>query len=138
MQPGRLLTVALRSDRDRGGIGYDPASEAITDAQRLAGERPLHFDVAATVPAGWNGFDAAFSHEVLYLIHDIPAHAAEVFRALAPGGSYYAVMGVHTGSPVLVEWHEAHSVELNMPPLNEIDDVVASFEAAGFTARRRG
>ncbi|HEY3832726.1 MAG TPA: class I SAM-dependent methyltransferase [Acidimicrobiia bacterium] len=116
------------------GFGYDPASEAVADARRLAGERPLHFETAATVPAGWDGFDVAFSHEALYLIHDIPTHASDVFRALAPGASYYAVMGVHTGSPVLSDWHAAHSAELNMPPLNDIDDVVASFESAGFTA----
>src|SRR4051812_23499527 len=59
----------LRLLADRCGIaegfGYDPASGAIEDAQRLAGQRPLQFEAAETVPAGWRGFDAAFSHEVL-------------------------------------------------------------------------
>jgi SAM-dependent methyltransferase len=66
----------LRLLADRCGIvegfGYDPASE---DARRLAGRRPLHFEVMDTVPVGWGDFDAAFSHEVLYLLHDLPAHA---------------------------------------------------------------
>jgi hypothetical protein len=36
-----------------------------------AGRRPLHFEVANTVPARWDGFDVAFSHEVLYLLDDL-------------------------------------------------------------------
>src|SRR5450755_4684556 len=51
------------------GRGYDPAAAAIDDARRLAGHRPLSFEVADTVPAGWRSFDGAFSHEVVYLLH---------------------------------------------------------------------
>jgi hypothetical protein len=29
------------------------------------------FDVAETVPHGWDRFDVAFSHEVICLIHDL-------------------------------------------------------------------
>src|SRR5437879_1362863 len=57
------------------GCGYDPASGAIEDARRLARERRLEFVTAETVPDGWDGFDVAFSHEVLYLLHDLSAHA---------------------------------------------------------------
>src|SRR6185437_12179670 len=89
----------LRLLADRCGIaagyGYDPAAGAIADARRLAGERPLSFEAADTVPAGWDGFEVAFSHEVLYVIHDLAAHAAAIHAALAPGAPYYAVMGVH-------------------------------------------
>ena len=81
------------------GIGYDPASGAIEDARRLVGQRPFQFEAGDTVPAGWGGFDAAFSHEVLYLLHDLPAHARAIFGALVPGGVYYAVMGVHAAQP---------------------------------------
>src|SRR6478609_3838352 len=60
----------LRLLADRCGIaegfGYDPASGAIKDAARLVGQRPLRFETADTVPAGWTGLDVAFSHEVLY------------------------------------------------------------------------
>jgi SAM-dependent methyltransferase len=121
---------------DRGiaeGFGYDPASAAVADARHLTGPRHLTFEVADVVPPGWNRFDAAFSHEVLYLIHDLGVHAASVFDALAPGRSYYAVMGMHAGSPVAVDWHRAHSSELALPPLYDIDDVVNTFAAAGYT-----
>jgi len=116
------------------GFGYDPAAGAVEDARRLAGERPLRFEAADTVPTGWGGFDVAFSHEVLYLLHDLPAHAAAIFGALAPGGVYYAVLGMHASSPLMVEWHAANAAEMDMPELYAIDDVVATFEAAGFEA----
>jgi SAM-dependent methyltransferase len=114
------------------GRGYDPASGAIDDARRLAGPRPLHFEVADSVPPGWADFDVAFSHEVLYLIHDLSAHADAIFDALTPGGSYYAVMGVHAESPLMADWHRAHVQELRLPKLYAIDEVAGVFGAAGF------
>ena len=126
----------LRRLCDEGGIaegyGYDPASGAVDDARRLGGHRPLHFEVADAVPAGWGGFDVAFSHEVLYLIHDLPAHADAIFDALAPGGVYFAVNGVHTASPLMVEWHRANVDELHLPQLYSIDEIAGVFAAAGF------
>jgi SAM-dependent methyltransferase len=123
----------LSDSRDIGtGFGYDPAAAAIADARRLAGERPLQFEATGDIPADWDHFDVAFSHEVLYLISDLGAHAESVYAALGPGGSYYAVMGVHAGSPLMVEWHREHATELNLPPLHDVDGVVASFSAAGF------
>ena len=116
------------------GFGYDPASGAVEDARRLAGERPLRFEVAETVPADWSGFDVAFSHEVLYLLHDLPAHAAAIHGALAPGGVYYAVMRVHAASALMAQWHAANAAAMGMPELYAIDDVVAVFQAAGFEA----
>ena len=128
----------LRLLADRCGIaegfGYDPASGAIEDAGRHAGQRPLQFEAADTVPAGWSGFDAAFSHEVLYLLHDLPAHARAIFDALVPGGVYYAVMGVHAGSPLMIEWYRDNVEELQLPELYDIDEVVTVFKAAGFDA----
>lgn len=132
-QGGFLRLVADRFAISEG-FGYDPASGAIDDARRLAGGRPLTFEVSDTVPEGWNGLDVAFSHEVLYLLHDLPVHARALFEALAPGGVYYAVIGVHTGSPVMVKWHRDNVNALNLPPLNDIEDVIGVFEGAGFVA----
>jgi len=116
------------------GFGYDPAAGAIDDAKGLVGHRQLHFEAADTVPTGWTNLDVAFSHEVLYLLHDLAAHAAAIFGALAPGGVYYAVMGVHTRSPLMAAWHSANAEELRLPQLYEIDDVVDTFRATGFDA----
>ena len=141
---GRVLDAGcnrggfLRLLTDRHGItegfGYDPAAGAVDDARRLAGDRPLHFEVASSVPEQWSDIDVAFSHEVLYLLPDLPAHAAAIHSCLRPGGVYFAVMGVHTGSPLMVEWHAANRQELRMPPLYDIDDVIATFQRAGIDA----
>jgi SAM-dependent methyltransferase len=116
------------------GFGYDPAVGAISDAGRLAGELPLTFEVARTVPAGWGGFDVAFSHEVLYLIHDLAAHAAAIHRSLVPGAPYYAVMGVHAGSPGIAQWHGANAERLDLPALYTLDEVIRAFTGVGFEA----
>jgi SAM-dependent methyltransferase len=115
------------------GCGYDPAPGAIADARRLAGERPLTFETADTVPQVWSDFDVAFSHEVLYLIEDLPRHAGGVFGALKPGGVYFAVMGVHSGSPLMSAWHQSNAAELGLPRLYELDEVTGLFADAGFS-----
>lgn len=130
---GFLRLLADRCGID-AGFGYDPAAGAIDDARRLAGDRPLQFEASATVPEGWTALDVAFSHEVLYLVRDMPAHAQGVFGALRPGGVYFAVMGVHRASPLMVEWHDANVDALQLPPLYDIDSVVGAFRAEGFLA----
>src|ERR1700681_863799 len=72
---GGFLRLLVDAAGVAEGYGYDPASGAITDASRLAGDRPLTFEVADTVPKEWGDFDVAFSHEVLYLLQDLPTHA---------------------------------------------------------------
>jgi SAM-dependent methyltransferase len=131
---GGFLRLLADSCAIAEGFGYDPAAGAVDDARRLTGERPLQFEVADTVPAGWGGFDVAFSHEVLYLVDDLAEHAEAIFGALAPGGVYYAVMGVHAGSPLMARWHAANAAELDLPRLYGIDEVVTAFQAAGFAA----
>lgn len=130
---GGFLRLLVDTAGIAEGYGYDPASGAITDARRLAGDRPLSFDVATTVPEGWGDFDLAFSHEVLYLLEDLVAHASGLYGALRPGGAYFAVMGVHGGSPLMAAWHAANAAELGLPRLYELDEVAGVFEGAGFS-----
>lgn len=129
---GGFLRVLVDSASIAEGFGYDPASDAVDDARRLAGGRPLTFEVAPTVPDGWAGFGAAFSHEVLYLIDDMAAHASAVFAALAPGAPYFAVMGMHAGSALMTAWHDENAAELGLPPIYRLEDVSDAFESAGF------
>jgi SAM-dependent methyltransferase len=114
------------------GYGYDPASDAIDDARRLAGGRPLSFETASAVPSGWGSFDVAFSHEVLYLLPDLADHAATTFAALNAGAPYFAAMGVHAGSRLMSSWYQANASELELPGLYDLDDVARAFEGAGF------
>ena len=132
-QGGFLRLLADECGIDEG-FGYDPATGAIADARRLAGDRHLHFEAASSVPESWTGLDVAFSHEVLYLLPDVAPHAAAIHAALRPGGVYFAVMGVHAGSPMMVDWHGAKRDELQLPPIHRIDDVVNAFRRVGFDA----
>jgi SAM-dependent methyltransferase len=130
---GGFLRLLVDTADIAEGYGYDPATGAITDARRLAAGRPLTFEVADTVPREWGDFDVAFSHEVLYLLQDLPTHAATVFGALTPGGSYFAVMGVHAQSPLMSAWHAEHAAELGLPRLYGPDEVVGVFDDMGFS-----
>jgi len=129
---GGFLRLLVDAAGIAEGYGYDPAPGAITDARSIAGTRPLTFEVADTVPEGWGDFDVAFSHEVLYLLENLPAHATDLFGALRPGGSYFAVMGVHAESPLMSSWHAQSAIELGLPKLYELDVVARNFEHAGF------
>ena len=130
---GFLRLLADRHDIAEG-MGYDPATGAIDDARRMAGQRPLRFQTGNSVPEEWRGIDVAFSHEVLYLLPDLVAHARAMHRSLRPGGVYFAVMGVHTRSPLMVEWHSVNAERLRLPPLYDVDDVITSFLDTGFEA----
>lgn len=129
---GGFLRLLCDSAGIGSGYGYDPAASAVADARRLSGDRPLWFEAAPTVPEGWSAFDAAFSHEVLYVLHDLPSHAAAVFAALVPGGSYFATMGVHVDSPLMVAWHSETAAELDLPGPYRLEEVADVFEDAGF------
>ena len=129
---GGFLRLVADRHAIAGGWGYDPAVGAIDDARRLAGYRGLHYAVADTVPSDWRDFDVAFSHEVIYLLHDLQRHAGAIYDALRPGGVYFAAIGVHTGSPLMQAFHRESGEALNLPPLADIDDVCATFAAAGF------
>lgn len=128
---GFLRLVADRYDI-AVGFGYDPAASAIENARALAGRRRLEFSSADTIPLEWRPIDVAFSHEVLYLLHDPAAHAQEIQRTLAPGGIYYATLGVHQGSPLMTAWHGANRQRLDLPKLYAVDDIIEAFDAAGF------
>jgi SAM-dependent methyltransferase len=129
---GGFLRLLATEAGIAAGSGFDPAPAAVADARRLAGDLPLRFEVGDTVPSGWEGFEVAFSHEVLYLLHDLSGHARAMHRALTPGAVYYAVTGVHAESPRMAEWHEENSEELGMPALYTLDDFAHAFTDAGF------
>ena len=114
------------------GFGYDPAPGAIEDARRLAGTLPLTFETSESVPQGWSGFDVAFSHEVLYLLHDLPSHATAIYGSLVPGASYFATIGVHADSALMTTWHDDNAIALDLPGPYRLDDVAGVFKATGF------
>ena len=122
-------------------VGCDIAADSIALARARQGSLPISYQVGADLAAHAGRFDAAFSHEVVYLIPDLAAHARAIRAALAPGGVYYAVTGCHTDNPEWPAWREEIARRSNVPPVDRsLDDYARSFAEAGFavTVRRFG
>lgn len=116
-------------------VGVDIARDSLAMARQRAGGIPVAYedanDFLATAKPGT--FDIAFSHEVIYLLPDLTAHAETMRRLLKPGAPYYAVTGCHTDNPLWERWHPAISAYSNIPvPSYALGDYVAAFAGAGF------
>jgi SAM-dependent methyltransferase len=114
------------------GFGLDPADSTIRLAQELSVGRPIEYAAAFRPPQDWPQADIAFSQEVMYLIHDLAEHAADMWRVLRPGGRYVAVTSVHRQSELMAQWHAANQQSLGMPPLRGVEDYISPFLAHGF------
>jgi SAM-dependent methyltransferase len=132
----------LRLLHDRKGfreaVGCDIAAESIAVAQARAGDRPIRYVVGSDLAPELEPFDVAFSHEVIYLLPDIEAHARAIHACLKPGGVYYAVTGCHTDNPEWASWSQEIRARSNVPPVDRgLDAYAAAFAAAGFMVSAR-
>lgn len=84
----------------RRALGIDIAETSIAKAETLKGNLPIQHQVGGRLEGWSEEFDLAVSHEVIYLVPDIDAHAADIRQALKSGGVYYAVTGCHTDNPL--------------------------------------
>jgi SAM-dependent methyltransferase len=113
--------------------GLDPAESTIRQARELSVGLPIQYAAASEPPTDWPQADLAFSQEVMYLIHDLGAHAADMWRALRPGGRYVAVTSVHRQSELMADWHAVNQESLKMPALRAVEDYIRPFIEQGFT-----
>lgn len=82
------------------GVGVDVSEASIQEAQKLKKDLPLEFGPIALLDQHANSFDLAFSHEVIYLLPDLKAHARQMNSVLKDGGVYYAATGCHIENPI--------------------------------------
>lgn len=68
-------------------LGIDIAEQSIAKAETFKGNIPVQHAVGGSLDGWVEEFDLAISHEVIYLIEDIDAHAADIFKALKPVAS---------------------------------------------------
>jgi SAM-dependent methyltransferase len=122
----------------RRALGVDIAARSIERANELKADMPIQYSVGSYL-AGWDGaFDLAFSHEVVYLVPDIDAHAADIWRSLKPGGVYYAVTGCHTDNPLWPAWRGFIAEKTNTVVQDRsISDYARAFSEAGFKVSAR-
>ncbi len=122
----------------RFGLGVDIAAESVARAEQLKGDLPLAYDLVPGLAAHPGRFDLAFSHEVIYLVPDIDAHARTVLAALRPGGVYYAVTGCHTGNRLWPHWRRHIPATTNVQTQDRsLDDYAEAFRRAGFSVATR-
>lgn len=138
---GGLLRLLYSMTPFRKALGIDIAEASIEKANASKGGLPIQYQAGDSV-AGWDeAFDLAVSHEVIYLVKDIERHAGEIWRALKPGGVYYAVTGCHTDNPLWPRWRTLVAERTNTVVQDRsIDDYATAFAVAGFkvSARKLG
>lgn len=134
---GGFLRLLHRLRPFRTALGVDIAAQSVAKAEELRGDRPIRYAVGGTVDAD-AAFDIAFSHEVIYLVEDLAGHAADIHRALKPGGVYYAVTGCHTGNPMWPSWRDLVAQKTNTVVQDRsVTDYATVFATAGFTVSAR-
>ena len=71
----------------------------------------------------------------MYLLPDLEAHAAQMARALKPGGSYYIALGAHADNPMWPRWHTLITEFSPVRPQTySAEDIGAAFSKNGFDA----
>ena len=135
---GGFLRLLYDTHPFKSAVGIDIARESVARAELLKGHRPIEYKVADTAASLGRTFDYAFSHEVIYLLPDLAAHARDIRAALQPGASYVAAMGCHTDSSVWPRWRKLISETSSIPLYDHsLEDVSKAFAEAGFTVSVR-
>ncbi|WP_421997282.1 class I SAM-dependent methyltransferase [Reyranella sp.] len=122
----------------KSAVGIDIARESVARAELLKGHRPVEYRVADSAASLGRTFDQVFSHEVLYLLGDLAAHARDIRAALRPGGAYIAAMGCHVDSAVWPHWRKVIS-ETSSIPIHDhsLEQVSQAFTDEGFSVAVR-
>lgn len=130
---GGFLRHLYQSNPFAKGVGVDIAASSIMVAQSRKENLPLEYYALTSLERFNKEFDVATSTAVIYLISDIETHAREVFKALKPGGIYYATHPDYT---------QSEGGRLQIQKINEfaavkasektVDDIAKAFAAAGF------
>lgn len=119
----------------RHGLGLDIAVDSVAVANANKGGLPVDYEIVGDLTPYAGRFDLATSYEVVYLLPDLAAHAAQMMTLLRSGGVYYAVTGCHAGNPLWPRWREMIAEISAIPvPDHTPEAIVGAFRDAGFTA----
>jgi SAM-dependent methyltransferase len=135
---GGFLRLLYDQHPFKAAVGIDIARESVARAELLKGQRPIAYKVADQAASLGETFDFAFSHEVIYLLSDLAAHARDIKAVLRPGGTYVAAMGCHTDSSLWPRWRKLIAETSSIPIYDHsLDDVATAFTEAGFNVAVR-
>lgn len=132
---GGFLELLYKVKPYKNALGVDIATESFAFAAQRLAKLPANTAHTDKLSEYKGAFDVAFSHEVLYLLPDLAAHAAQIKQALKPGGVYYAAIGCHTDQAQWPTWKKLIGDYSNVPVQDySLDDYAAAFMDAGFSA----
>ena len=135
---GGFLRLLYDNHPFKTAVGIDIARESVARAELLKGHRPVQYKVTDKAASLGQAFDFAFSHEVVYLLPDLSAHAHDMKAAVRVGGAYVAAMGCHTDSSVWPRWRKVIAETSSIPIYDHsLEDVSKAFAEAGFTVAVR-
>jgi SAM-dependent methyltransferase len=135
---GGFLRLLYDRHPFRSAIGIDIARESVERAELLKGHRPIDYRLGDQAAALGQTFDLAFSHEVIYLLPDVAAHARDIKTALRPGGAYVAAMGCHTDSSLWPRWRALIAESSSIPIYDHsLEEVSKAFTETGFSVSVR-
>ena len=135
---GGFLRMLYDRHPFKSAVGIDIARESVARAELLKGHRPIDYKVTDRAASLGRSFDYAFSHEVLYLLENLAAHANDMKAALRPGGAYVAAMGCHTDSAVWPRWRKLIADTSSIPIYDHsLETVAKAFSETGFTVAVR-
>lgn len=130
---GGFLRHLYRQFPFKQGVGVDIAEESLQKARERVRGEPIRYALTPEADDMPSMFDCAFSHEVLYLLPDLAAHARFMRSVLKPGGTYFAAIGCHTGNPLWPLWSDLVKKTSCLSPCDyALDDYAEAFFAAGF------
>lgn len=129
---GGFLEMLYRQRRYEKAVGVDIAADSLTVARKRLANLPVTLGDPAILSDMKDIFDRAYSHEVLYLLPDLNAHAATIKNVLKPGGAYYAAIGCHTDQPLWPQWKPLIESYSSVPVMSySLDDYANAFADAG-------
>ncbi|MCM2344731.1 MAG: class I SAM-dependent methyltransferase, partial [Alphaproteobacteria bacterium] len=120
------------------GLGVDIADESVAFANSHKGNTPCTYDHSRVLATKTGEFDIAFSHEVVYLLPDLLAHAREMRSVLKIGGVYYLAIGEYAENPLWERWKKTVSEFSPVPPQTySLQDIAKAFQDSGFAVSIR-
>ena len=135
---GGFLRMLYDRHPFKSAVGIDIARESVARAELLKGHRPIEYKVTDRAAPLDRTFDYVYSHEVIYLLYDLAAHANDIKNVLRPGGTYIAAMGCHADSALWPHWRKLISETSSIPIYDHsLEAVAQAFSQAGFTVAVR-
>lgn len=136
---GGFLRLLNHKKPFKSALGVDIAEDSLAKATAAKpANAPIAYQNAAVLETKANEFDVAFSHEVIYLLPDLKAHAQTINRVLKSGGIYFAAIGCYIENPLWPKWREYIASYSNVPvPDYSINDYANAFLDAGFKVEAR-